>query len=61
MIDFRKIAPDLYVLYVDGVKVTSVPVTRKGLYKKIESLPFTKDQELRIERFFNGSSNKPNK
>ena len=54
MIDFMKIAKDSYVVYVNGCRVTEVPLTKEELKEKVANLKLTDEDVLFVDKFYNG-------
>lgn len=57
MIDFEKIAQDLYIVVKDGERITDVPMSRSELIASLCGLKLTESDLVFIERFFNGEVN----
>lgn len=54
MVDFAKIAKDNYVVYVNGVRVTDIPLSREELCEKLCELDLSESDVLFIENMYKG-------
>lgn len=54
MVDFAKIAKDNYVVYVNGVRITDVPLSREELCEKLCELDLSESDILFIENMYKG-------
>ena len=54
MIDFMKIAEDSYVVYVNGCRVTVIPLTKEELKEKVANLKLTDEDVLFVDKFYDG-------
>ena len=52
MIEFMRIADNSYVVYVNMVRVTDVPLTKDELHEKIANLSLSDEDVAFIEKFY---------
>lgn len=52
MFNYRKIADDAYVVYVNGIKMTPIPLTKDELKEKLCEIKLSDKDVLFIDNFY---------